>query len=78
MITGNDRVLVKLNDIGKKIIDELNADFARRHPAIFGKITYKYDSDGLFETPMWEFMQIFGGDNIGLGKLLPFDHLVKL
>lgn len=75
----NEHVLVKLDDSGYKMWHE----YWHRNDAYFGKDLFPHitveqlktraDKDGYSEFQLWDFMQVFGGENIDIGQKSPYD-----
>lgn len=74
----NDYVLVKLNEIGRDILRELDAERNRRYPDFdWGSSLPEEDEEGWSKWQLWELMKKFG-PHITLGRRTPFETAIRI
>ena len=69
----NEGVWVKLNDVGKRILND-KIKIQQRLNSNFKNPIKKTDPDGYTIWQLWCLMEIFG-QNVGCGEDKPFDHI---
>jgi len=72
----NNTVKVRLNDLGRKIINEHNDKIKLRYPIFKGSLI-ETDDKGWSTWQLWELMAIFG-PYISLGKDSPIGYEIEI
>ncbi len=73
----NERVRVKLTDIGKAELQRQHDELVRFYPkANFGS-AYHIDGDGWTSLPMWDLMKCLG-HLCGMGLPVPFETVIEI